>query len=147
MVEVFRRTTQRLNGTTKRGWKRRTRKQSPDWACSIRSVKCRTVARHFCRFTPLPHPVQVGQGVKKNEKKAFELFKMAADMEDSEGHLRLAHQYYDGLGTPRDYRKAIRSVNALCKVAHKPAPLTTLQIDTTHLRLNKDMFSPCTRSV
>lgn len=47
-----------------------------------------------------------GEGVRKDEKKAFQLYEMAADKKHPEGYVNLSRMYSHGIGVERDYDKA-----------------------------------------
>jgi len=51
-----------------------------------------------------------GEGVKKNELKAFELFKKAAEMGDSAAQINVALMYAWGEGVPNDKIKAYKNL-------------------------------------
>ena len=47
-----------------------------------------------------------GEGVRKDEKKAFQLYEMAADKKHPEGYVNLSRMYSRGIGVEHDYDKA-----------------------------------------
>ncbi len=54
---------------------------------------------------------QLGTGVKKDEIKAFELYKIAAEKESSNVQFNLGYLYEYGIGTEKDLEKAIHWFN------------------------------------
>lgn len=50
----------------------------------------------------------IGNGVRRNDKKAFTLYQQAAEKNNIDGIRNLADSYYNSIGTKQDFKEALK---------------------------------------